>query len=126
MIRAENPDTLTSACNLAMSLAQGKYAEAELPAHVVVQALTRTCPSRHAADRKQLEERAGGYPCKPSTNATAPAAAGAAQPLPAGTRVFVQQLVAKPENNGKRARVLSFDRARADMLWRWTTGRSCR
>ena len=42
MIRAENPDTLTSACNLAMSLAQGKYAEAELPAHVVVQTLTRS------------------------------------------------------------------------------------
>ena len=43
MIRAENPDTLTSACNLAMSLGQqGKYAEAELPSHVVVQALTRS------------------------------------------------------------------------------------
>jgi hypothetical protein len=29
--------------------------------------------------------------------------------LPAGTRVLVQRLVAKPEYNGKRARVLSFD-----------------
>ena len=29
--------------------------------------------------------------------------------LPAGTRVLVQRLVAKPEHNGKRARVLSFD-----------------
>jgi hypothetical protein len=45
----------------------------------------------------------------PPTNATAPAAAGAARPLPAGTRVLVQRLVAKPEHNGKRARVLSFD-----------------
>jgi uncharacterized protein YjhX (UPF0386 family) len=42
------------------------------------------------------------------TTAAAPAA-GAARPLPAGTRVLVQRLVAKPEHNGKRARVLSFD-----------------
>ena len=45
----------------------------------------------------------------PPTNAAAPAAAGAARPLPAGTRVLVQRLVAKPEHNGKRARVVSFD-----------------
>ena len=45
----------------------------------------------------------------PPTNAAAPAAAGAARPLPDGTRVLVQRLVAKPEHNGKRARVLSFD-----------------
>ena len=44
----------------------------------------------------------------PPTNAAAPAA-GAARPLPAGTRVLVQRLIAKPEHNGKRARVLSFD-----------------
>ena len=30
-------------------------------------------------------------------------------PLPAGTRVLVQRLVAKPEHNGRYARVLSFD-----------------
>ena len=29
--------------------------------------------------------------------------------LPDGTRVLVQRLVAKPEHNGKRARVVSFD-----------------
>jgi hypothetical protein len=29
--------------------------------------------------------------------------------LPAGTFVLVQRLVAKPEHNGKRARVVSFD-----------------
>jgi hypothetical protein len=45
----------------------------------------------------------------PPTNAAAPAAAGAARLLPTGTRVLVQRLVAKPEHNGKRARVLSFD-----------------
>ncbi len=41
----------------------------------------------------------------PPTNAAAPAA----RQLPAGTRVLVQPLVAKPEHNGKRARVVSFD-----------------
>ena len=44
-----------------------------------------------------------------ATSAAAPATAGAARPLPAGTRVLVQRLVAKPEHNGKRARVVSFD-----------------
>jgi hypothetical protein len=45
----------------------------------------------------------------PPTNAAAPAASGAARLLPAGTRVLVQRLVAKPEHNGKWARVLSYD-----------------
>ena len=44
----------------------------------------------------------------PPTNAATPAA-GATRPLPNGTLVLVQRLVAKPEHNGKRARVLSFD-----------------
>jgi hypothetical protein len=43
------------------------------------------------------------------TNAAAPTAADAARPLPGGTRVLVQRLVAKPEHNGKCARVVSFD-----------------
>ena len=37
------------------------------------------------------------------------AARSAVQPLPAGTRVVVQRLVAKLEHNGKRARIVSFD-----------------
>jgi tetratricopeptide (TPR) repeat protein len=41
--------------------------------------------------------------------AGAPAVYGGEQRLPSGTRVLVQQLVAKPEYNGKLARVLSFD-----------------
>ena len=45
----------------------------------------------------------------PPTKTAAPATAGAVQPLPAGTRVLVHRLVAKPEHNGKRARVHSFD-----------------
>ena len=54
---------------------------------------------------------AAAHPARatPPTNAAAPAAADTACPLPAGTRVLVQRLVAKPEHNGKRARVVSFD-----------------
>ncbi len=43
----------------------------------------------------------------PPTNAAA--LTGAARLLPDGSRVLVQRLVAKPEHNGKRARVVSFD-----------------
>ena len=35
---------------------------------------------------------------------------GAPRPLLAGARVLVQRLVTKPEHNGKRARVVSFDK----------------
>ena len=45
---------------------------------------------------------------QPAT-AAGEAACAAVRPLPAGTRVLVQRLVAKPEHNGKRARVVSFD-----------------
>jgi hypothetical protein len=55
-----------------------------------------------------LEHVRAAIRATPPTNAAAPAAAGAAHPLPA-TRVLVQRLVAKPEHNGKRARVVSFD-----------------
>jgi hypothetical protein len=43
------------------------------------------------------------------TDTAAAAAAGAARLLPDGTRVLVHRLVAKPEHNGKCARVVSFD-----------------
>ena len=44
--------------------------------------------------------------------AAAVSAASGRRPLPPGTRVLRQRLVAKPEHNGKRARVLSFDACR--------------
>ena len=56
-----------------------------------------------------LEQVQAHIRAMPPTNAAAPAAASAARPLPAGTRVLVQRLVNKPEHNGKRARVVSFD-----------------
>jgi hypothetical protein len=58
---------------------------------------------------RSLEDVRKAIRATPPTNAAAPAAAGAARPLPAGTRVLVQRLVAKPEHNGERARVVSFD-----------------
>ena len=56
-----------------------------------------------------MEDLRAAIRATPPTNAAAPAAAGAVHLLPAGTFVLVQRLVAKPEHNGKRARVLSFD-----------------
>ena len=65
--------------------------------------------SRTLTAARSLEHVRAAIRATPPTNAAAPAAAGAAQLLPDGTRVLVQRLVAKPEQNGKRARVLSFD-----------------
>ena len=56
-----------------------------------------------------MEDLRDAIRATPPTNASTPDAAGAARPLPDGTRVLVQRLVAKPEHNGKRARVLSFE-----------------
>jgi hypothetical protein len=95
-----------------MSLAhQGKYAEAERVLHAAVASLQRRLgpadPSTLTAARI-LEEMRARIRATPPTTAAAPAAAGTACPLPGGARVLVQRLVAKPEHNGKRARVLSF------------------
>jgi hypothetical protein len=58
------------------------------------------------ATAPSLQSACASIRANPPAKATASAAA---QPLPVGTRVLVQRLVAKPEHNGKRARVLSFD-----------------
>jgi hypothetical protein len=113
VLGAEHPDTLISANNLASSLSkQGKYAEAERMLHAALASLQRrlgpTDPSTLTAARI-LEDMRARIRATPPTTAAAPAAAGAARMLPVGTRVLVQRLVAKPEHNGKRARVLSFD-----------------
>ena len=70
-------------------------------------ARARTRPPTNTVDRTQLGRRARTH--IRSANAPTKPAAGAAIQLPAGTRVLVQRLVAKPEHNGKRARVVSFD-----------------
>ncbi len=56
---------------------------------------------------RNLKDVQAAIRATPPTTAAAPAAAGPARPLPAGTRVLVQRLVAKPAHNGTR--VLSFD-----------------
>jgi hypothetical protein len=94
-----------------MSLSgQGKHAEAERMLHAAF-ALLQRGPAHPSTLQVagNLEDVRARICATPPTNAAAPATAGAARPLPAGTRVLVQRLVAKPEHNGKRARVLSFD-----------------
>jgi tetratricopeptide (TPR) repeat protein len=113
VLGAEHPDTLTSANNLAESLfSQGQHAEAEEMLHAVLLSCQRVLGPTHPNTlqiARNLEDVRARITATPPTNAAAPAAAGTACPLPAGTRVLVQRLVAKPEHNGKRARVLSFD-----------------
>jgi tetratricopeptide (TPR) repeat protein len=113
ILGAEHPSTLTSAGNLAMSLShQGKFAEAEQMLHVALASLQRVLGPAHPSTLQiasNLEGVRARIRATPPTNAAAPAATDMAQLLPAGTRVLVQLLVAKPEHNGKRARVLSFD-----------------
>ncbi len=113
VLGAEHPHTLTSASNLAASLAdQGKYVEAERMLHSALASLQRVLGAEHPdtlATARCLEQARAAIRATPPTNAAAPAAAGAARLLPAGTRVLVQRLVVKPEHNGKRARVLSLD-----------------
>jgi hypothetical protein len=110
---AEDPNTLTAANNLAESLSyQGKYVDAEQMLHATLASCQRVLGPAHPNTlgiARSLENVRASIRATPPTNAAAPAAAGAARLLPAGTRVLVQRLVAKPEHNGKRARVLSFD-----------------
>jgi hypothetical protein len=113
VLGAEHPDTLTTAGNLARSLfSQGKDVEAEQMLHSALASLQRLLGPAHPKTletARSLEEVRARIRATPPTSAAAPAPAGAARPLPAGTRVLVQRLVAKPEHNGKRARVVSFD-----------------
>jgi tetratricopeptide (TPR) repeat protein len=113
VLGAEHPGTLSSACNLAGSLSnQGKYAEAEVMLQAALASSQRVLGPIHPTTLQTARNLEGVRACiraKPPTNVASPAATTVERPLPAGTRVFVQRLIAKPEHNGKRARVLSFD-----------------
>jgi hypothetical protein len=113
VLGAEHPSTLLSAGSLAASLAfQDKFAEAERMLHAALASHRRVLGPNHPntlAAARSLEQVRADIRATPPTNAAASATAGAAHPLPAGTRVLVERLVAKPEHNGKRGRVLSFD-----------------
>jgi hypothetical protein len=111
----EHPDTLKTAGNLAGTLfQQGKHADSEKMLHATLASSQRVLgPTHHATlgIASNLETVQANIRPKPH-DAHALATAGVARltrPLPAGTRVLLQRLVAKPEHNGERARVLSFD-----------------
>ena len=115
VLGAEHPATLTNASNLAMSLSdQGQHTEAEQMLHATLASSQRmlgpahTTTLRISSCLKAVRARIRAAPST-RTQAAAPAALTAARPLPAGMRVLVQQLIAKPEHNGKLARVLSLD-----------------
>ena len=110
---AEHPNTLTSARNVVMCLYhQKKFAEAEAMLTPLVgtcrRVLGRTDPATLEANQL-LEDVRSNLTRQVVSRGVQHLPAGATRPMPAGTRVLVQQLVAKPEHNGKRARVLSFD-----------------
>jgi hypothetical protein len=109
----EHPETLNSAASLAGTLfGQRKYTEAqplleatlEVERRVLGPAHPNTLNTASLLDQMRSLIRAA-QPAAAMGNA----ARSAANQLPAGTRVLVQRLVAKPAHNGKRARVLSFD-----------------
>ena len=113
VLGVNHPNTLASANDLALSLAnQGKFAEAEPLLQSLLASFQRVLGPAHPVTLRtgrSLENVREDMRAMPPTNRAAPASAGTEQTLPAGTRVLVQRLVAKPEHNGKRARVLSFD-----------------
>jgi tetratricopeptide (TPR) repeat protein len=116
----EHPETLSSVHNLAQFLSfQGQHAAAEELLQATLDALRRVLGSAHpdtVNTAHGLEYVRSQMRAKPPTrtggNAGAPTARAAPHCLPAGTRVLVQRLVAKPEYNGMRARVLSFDESK--------------
>jgi tetratricopeptide (TPR) repeat protein len=111
----EHPDTIGSAASLAIFLlAQDKYTEAQLLFEATLEVARRVLGPAHP-NTVALHTASLLHEMRSHLRAAQPAAAasnatrGAARPPPAGTRVLVQRLVAKPEHNGKRARVVSFD-----------------
>ena len=103
VLEPQHPNSLMSAGNLAESLLdQGQNAEAELLPAALASCIMPAL-SHRTADRKNPRGRAGA---QAAGQQAACAATAAARPLPAGTRVLVQPLFAKPEHNGKRARAV--------------------
>jgi hypothetical protein len=117
-----HPDTLNSSCNVACTLFRlRKYAEAEqlfeatlkTQRDVLGPAHPHTLNTTSRMDEMLSEMRVISQMCTDwraaQPDATDGEPPGVASPLPAGMRVIVQRLIAKPEHNGKHARVLSFD-----------------
>jgi hypothetical protein len=109
VLGAEHPDTLTSESNLAVSLLhQGKHAAAEALLHDLAPLQSRVLGADHPNTRNTVAGLDYLRSLRPSS--ARPSEANGKSILPAGTRVLVQRLVAKPELNGMRATVLSFDK----------------
>jgi tetratricopeptide (TPR) repeat protein len=104
----EHHDTLGCLSNFAMTLAdQFKFAAAEQMLKRVLAAQQRTLGANHPVTRNTAQSLEG---IREDSRFFEQAAKAAAPPRwPAGTHVLVQRLVAKPQYNGQRARVLSFD-----------------
>jgi hypothetical protein len=110
VLGAEHPGTLSSAANLEATLSeQGQHAEAERMVQATLASFQRVLGPTHPSTLQTAHTLEGVRERIRSANAPTRPAAGTPQSLPAGTRVLVQRLVAKPEHNGKRACVVSFD-----------------
>ncbi len=109
----EHPHSQTVAYCLAISLFnQCKYAEAQPLCEATHEVQRRVLGPAHPdtlSTASLLDEMRSHLRAALPATAAGNAARGAANQLPAGSRVLVQRLVTKPEHNGKRARVLSFD-----------------
>ncbi len=113
MLGPEHPGSLTSAANLTVTLFdQRKYAEAQPLCEATLEVQRRVLGPAHPdtlSTARWLDKLRSHMRAAQPAAAAGNAAHGAANQLPAGTRVLMQRLVAKPEHNGKRARVVSFD-----------------
>jgi hypothetical protein len=112
VLGAEHPDTLATANNLAMSLKkQGKYAEAEGILLATLASCQRVLGPAHPnlntqTASAQLEGRARSHPRHTADHLSRP---GRRHRRGASAARRHSRARAKPEHNGKRARVLSFD-----------------
>ena len=118
VLGTDHPSTLMAVNNLAITLAyQGREPEAEAMLQANLASFRRVLGPAHpetldaagSLESVRATIRSKTARTLSKTPVASVAAAGAARPLPEGTRVIVQRLVAKPEHNGKQARVLSFD-----------------
>ena len=109
---AEHDYALSTLGDLSMSVGrQRKFAEEEPLLHSLLASRGPAHPISVFITRRLAQLRAIREKSPTKTKARAPAAmpATVTPQFLTGTRVAIQRLVAKPEHNGKRARVLSFD-----------------
>jgi hypothetical protein len=114
VLGVEHLNTLRSADSVAaVLLRQDKHAEALPILQTTLASYQRIHGPAHQITleaARSLDQVCARIRAEPPNEApAAPLAAHIARPLPAGTRVQVQRLIASPNYNGQHARVLSFD-----------------